>query len=273
MRRHHTFPLTLRGRANARSGPPPTGFASSGGRTLTRFPTRCAFWTTWKRGQGRRSGNRSANGEETGGCPLLVGAATLESGIAWLEDRTGVRAAVGGSHPGLGTWNALASLGPRQYIEIIAPDPAQERVETFYVPGLRDFPSPRIAAWSIAADDLAGIVDRAPAAGLQCGPARAGSRIRPDGQQLAWTLAFPRSTTEGNFGGTLPFLIEWKKSSAHPAETAPPGLRLAAFSITHPSAERLRHALRVLNVESPVQDGSIVSINVEVESPRGRIVL
>ena len=82
---------------------------------------------------------------------LLIGAPTLEQGIAWLEERTGVRAAPGGSHPGLGTWNALASLGPAQYIEVIAPDPSQPGVATFYAPRLRDLREPRIVTWAARA--------------------------------------------------------------------------------------------------------------------------
>ena len=204
---------------------------------------------------------------------LLIGAPTLESGIAWLEEKTGVRAAAGGSHPGLGTWNALASMGPRQYIEIIAPDPEQPGVETFYVPGLRGFREPGIATWAAQSSGLSSRFQAELPSGLVCQPLRQGSRVRPDGQRLAWTLAFPKHREHGTFDGALPFFIEWESVQNHPGRTAPQGLRLRAFAIRHPEPEALRGALEALGLGCAVVLSARAAISVELETPRGPVVL
>ena len=46
---------------------------------------------------------------------------SLDEGLIWASDTFGVDAAYGGEHVGLGTRNALMSLG-NAYLEIIAPD-------------------------------------------------------------------------------------------------------------------------------------------------------
>lgn len=204
---------------------------------------------------------------------LLLGAPTLEKGIAWLEERTGVRAARGGSHPGLGTWNALGSLGPAQYIEIIAPDPSQPGVETFYVPGLRDFEEPRIATWAARVDDLRSRFGERLPQGFTCEPPRAGSRVRPDGSRLAWSLAFPRHVHHGVFSGALPFFIEWEDPTLHPGRSTPAGLRLRAMSITHPAASILAAGLQAFGIDGTVSEGVAARVLVELDTPKGVVVL
>lgn len=204
---------------------------------------------------------------------LLIGAPTLERGIAWLEERTGVRAAKGGAHPGLGTWNALASLGPAQYVEIIAPDPGQPGVETFYVPGLRDFKEPRIATWAARSDNLRPRFTSPLPHGFVCEPPRQGSRVRPDGTRLAWSLAFPRHAARGTFDGALPFFIEWGAGSQHPGLSAPSGLRLLSMSIGHPAHAALNEALQALGIEGAVREDTTAVIQVKLDTPRGVVVL
>ena len=54
---------------------------------------------------------------------LVVAAATLEQGEAYLEQRLGVRPQRGGKHALMGTHNSLIGLGAKRYIEVIAIDP------------------------------------------------------------------------------------------------------------------------------------------------------
>ena len=84
---------------------------------------------------------------------ILLGCNDLDRGIAFVEERAGVRAAFGGVHPGRGTRNALLSLGERRYLEIIAPDPKQEQssIPAYAVRQLtiiKELTVPRLVGWA-----------------------------------------------------------------------------------------------------------------------------
>ena len=75
---------------------------------------------------------------------LVFGVPDLSPGIELVEHRTGVRARLGGQHPGRGTHNALMSLGGRQYLEIIAIDPTQVEPSELLFPELKNLSEPRL---------------------------------------------------------------------------------------------------------------------------------
>src|SRR5712675_1338552 len=88
---------------------------------------------------------------------ILLGCNDLDRGIDFVEESTGVRPAIGGVHPGRGTRNALLSLGERRYLEIIAPDPKQDRIEPFaqkQIAHLKQLTSPHLIGWAAHPGDL-----------------------------------------------------------------------------------------------------------------------
>lgn len=156
---------------------------------------------------------------------LIVGVRNLEEGIAHFAKISGCIAAIGGSHPGWGTRNALLDLGQNRYLELLAPDPAQPELR--WHEEIATLAEPKIAGWAVRRgnlDQLAALLSERNVAFT--GPTE-GSRVRQDGI-LRWRTIMLGDDRKGN----LPFFIEWDPNSPHPSADAPKGCVLLEFRAT-----------------------------------------
>lgn len=198
---------------------------------------------------------------------LIWAVRELDEGIAALEALSGVRAAVGGRHPGFGTRNALAGLGDGLYLEILAPDPAQERGGT--LGGLIEAcDRPSLIGWAASGQDLPGLALRLPGLGLSSPGAVAMERTRPDGVCLQWSIL---GIGGHGFGALVPFLIDWQ-GSPHPSRAAPAGLRLHSFLLRSPQSGDLGQLLDRLGITAEVAPGP-AQLSATLTGPKGRFVL
>ena len=198
---------------------------------------------------------------------ILLGCSNLEQGVAFVEQRTGIKAAFGGVHPGRGTQNALLSLVEPRYLEIIAPDPAQARVEPraqAQVTRLKSLAAPRLIGWAVHPGKLESLAHKLQDAGILAVGPTPGSRQRSDGRLLKWQALNLSSDRKG----ILPFFIEWSSDSVHPSIDSPAGCRLERFSITTPDVRELSAVFRKLGVEVEIEAGRMPELRARISSPR-----
>jgi hypothetical protein len=198
---------------------------------------------------------------------LAIGAETLDEGTETVEATLGVPLEPGGVHPAMGTHNRLLSLGPGEYLEVIAIDPDAQppgRPRWFALDDFRGPPRP--SAWIARAKALMPALARAPA-----GAGQPHALSRGD---FAWDMAIP-DTGLLPYGGLFPALIAWK-GKAHPADALPDrGIRLRHLVLTHPRAASLRAALTPLieDARLAISLGAEPHIAAEFDTPDGPRVL
>jgi len=205
---------------------------------------------------------------------ILLGCNDLDRGIDLVEQRTGVRPAVGGVHPGRGTRNALLSLGERRYLEVIAPDPKQDQnqVEQFALKTLahlKELSSPHLIGWAAHPGDLEKFSALLRNAGIAFLGPWPGSRQRPDGKLLQWKSL----NLKDDQGGLLPFLIDWSADSLHPSADAPKGCSLTRFGAVSPNPADLIKITSLLQLDMPVSHGDKAGLRAAIVGPKGELTL
>jgi len=198
---------------------------------------------------------------------LIYATPDLEATCRELEIRFGVRASAGGQHPGRGTHNALISIGPRAYLEIIAPDPLQPETRPVWF-GIDQLTAPKLITWAVRIDNLEAFVKEI-SPNAKVGAVRFGSRKTPAGTTLSWRLTEPQ-LVQG--AGVIPFLIEWN-SRQHPAGSAITGPRLVQLRIEHPDPELIRKQLNSLRLEVAIEQGSSPALVASFEGANDLIEL
>lgn len=198
---------------------------------------------------------------------IAVSTEALETGMAEIEADLGVELAPGGQHEAMGTWNRLLSLGPEEYLELIAIEPGApgpDQPRWFDLDNFRG--ATRATTWICRCPDLD--------AALAAAPDGAGVPWDLQRGDLKWRMAVPR---DGKlpFDGLFPAMIEWQ-SAAHPATALPDrGVRLQSLTLVSPEAETLSAALAPLITDPrlSIEAGEIPRLMVTLSTPTGDVTL
>ena len=193
----------------------------------------------------------------------------LDSMSRQFEQLSGVVPGKGGRHPGLGTRNALASLGSDIYLELLAVDPEQAKsLDGTMGSRIDALPSPRLFAYMLKGQDLERQKEVLAQHGIGADLFDA-SRTTLDGQTLNWRLLVPHDNPLGDF---VPKFIDWKDTT-HPATTSVSGCTFESFELGHPESDRLNALLSALGADIRVQRADQGYFRLRIKTPKGALTL
>ncbi|MGY9073279.1 MAG: VOC family protein [Acidimicrobiales bacterium] len=199
---------------------------------------------------------------------IAFASSDLAEGVDFVEQLTGVKPAPGGPHTGIGTHNALLSLGEDVYLEIIGKDPNQPEPARPRPFGLDDGLSPRVTSFAIHATEgetIDGVAETLRAAGEDPGPVVGMSRVQPSGEEISWRLTLSAQP------GLVPFIIDWG-DTPNPATVTPQGCTLVELRGTHPDPGTLRSLHDSLGLPTVITEGPVALVAV-LDTPNGRVEL
>ncbi len=193
---------------------------------------------------------------------LAIAAGTLEDGVAWAEERLGVRFLAGGKHARFGTHNRLLGLADGLYLEVIAADPDATCDGARWF-GLDAFAGPpRLVNWICEATDF----DAFMLHGMR--------KVAMERGDLRWDMGVPLDGSLPLDGG-FPTVLHWHTDTPPGRSLAPSGCALRTLTIAHPQANDIENDLsgHLSDPRVRFDVATIPRLGAEFETPRGVVKL
>lgn len=188
---------------------------------------------------------------------------SLEGAVARFAELSGVVADAGGSHPGIGSRNALANLENEIYLAIDGPD-LEQPLEGNYGAFLSGLPLPVLWRFAVQTPDLQAARAVLEKKGLETGVKR-GGRNGANGERLEWDTL---TVASHDLGIGLPIIKTWH-TSGHPSASAPAGCRLLELTVLHPKAGELRSLYTDLGLDVGVREAAEPALEATFEGRKG----
>jgi len=200
---------------------------------------------------------------------IVLAVPDLEEGILWIEKKLGVRPIYGGQHQSEGTHNALLSLGRGCYLELLAIDFSNKKVNAPRWMGIDLINEPIITRWAIKSENLEKEIRFLKNVNSLLGNHKTGSRAKTDGSILKWQLSIPLPEPKVE---VTPFLLDWG-DSVHPTASLESNCELISLNLYHPEPSEFQEVMKNLNLDFEIKKGMASKISIIIQSPKGVIEL
>lgn len=188
------------------------------------------------------------------------------AGCEQLADMTGVRPhLMDRPEPGAYYWSGGLNLGDGQLLEVIGPNPDFDGFHPLLAL-LRAIGEPRLLFWYVHVDDLEGLAVLARAAGRPLTPIE---HVEPEDPTYS---AYKRCSLSGPIDPVVPNLISWSRRRQE-FTGGSTGATLTAFRPAHPEADQINSLFATLGIDQAVGHAPEPTLELELSTPRGSVVL
>ena len=200
---------------------------------------------------------------------IVIAVSDLDKGMDWLEKKLGIRPVYGGQHITEGTHNALLNLGNSCYLELLAIDSSNKKINPPRWMGVDLIEAPTITRWAVKSNNIEQEVSFLKNVNPLLGNIKSGMRAKQDGSILKWQLSIPLPEPMVE---VTPFLIDWGES-VHPTTSLEPACKLVSMVLKHPYHTEIQEVMENINLDFKLEKGEQPSISIVVDSPNGLIKL